>query len=53
MRPGRAIGVITSPGDRLDKDVQEMSEVAAGSFDRIIVYEGPTCEADSRGRYRV
>jgi cyanophycin synthetase len=35
----RRIGVIASPGDRRDRDVRELGEVAAAHFDSLIVRE--------------
>jgi cyanophycin synthetase len=35
----RRIGVIASPGDRRDKDIRELGEVAARHFDSLIVRE--------------
>jgi cyanophycin synthetase len=42
----RRIGVIASPGDRRDKDVRELGEVAAGHFDTLLVRE----DRNLRGR---
>jgi cyanophycin synthetase len=35
----RRLGMITSPGDRRDKDIRELGEVAARHFDTLIVRE--------------
>jgi len=35
----RRVGVIASPGDRRDRDVRELGEVAAAHFDSLIVRE--------------
>lgn len=48
MRPNRSIGVVASPGDRRDADIQELAVVAANTFDTIIVRE----DDDLRGRER-
>jgi cyanophycin synthetase len=42
----RRTGVITSPGDRRDKDIRELGEVAARHFDALIVRE----DRNLRGR---
>jgi cyanophycin synthetase len=42
----RRIGVIASPGDRRDKDIRELGEVAAGHFDTLLVRE----DRNLRGR---
>jgi cyanophycin synthetase len=42
----RRIGVIASPGDRRDKDLRELGEVAARHFDSLIVRE----DRNLRGR---
>lgn len=48
LRPriGRAIGVVSIPGDRRDEDIREMGQIAAGLFDELIFRERP----DGRGR---
>jgi len=46
MDPRRAIGVIASPGDRRDADIRELAQVAAHTFDWLIVRE----DDDKRGR---
>src|SRR5687768_818986 len=48
MRPRRTIGVVASPGDRRDADIQELAVVAAHTFDWVIVRE----DDDLRGRER-
>lgn len=48
MKPRMAIGVVASPGDRRDADIQELAVVAANTFDQIIVRE----DDDLRGRER-
>jgi cyanophycin synthetase len=45
-RPGRAIGVIGIPGDRLDENQREYGALAATAFDEIIVRE----DKNLRGR---
>ncbi|AEG51019.1 cyanophycin synthetase [Sphingobium chlorophenolicum L-1] len=45
---GRAIGMVSIPGDRRDCDIVEMGRIAAGIFDDIIFREAP----DGRGRPR-
>jgi cyanophycin synthetase len=42
----RRIGVIASPGDRRDKDIRELGEVAADHFDALLVRE----DRNLRGR---
>jgi cyanophycin synthetase len=42
----RRIGVIASPGDRRDKDIRELGEVAARHFDALLVRE----DRNLRGR---
>jgi cyanophycin synthetase len=42
----RRIGVVASPGDRRDKDIRELGEVAARHFDSLIVRE----DRNLRGR---
>jgi cyanophycin synthetase len=42
----RRIGVIASPGDRRDKDIRELGEVAAEHFDALVVRE----DRDLQGR---
>jgi cyanophycin synthetase len=42
----RRTGVIASPGDRRDKDIRELGEVAARHFDALIVRE----DRNLRGR---
>jgi cyanophycin synthetase len=48
MRPryGRAIGMISTPGDRRDEDIDAMGRIAAGIFDELVFRELP----DRRGR---
>ncbi|MBO9560336.1 MAG: cyanophycin synthetase [Caulobacter sp.] len=48
LRPriGKAIGVVSIPGDRRDGDIREMGEIAAGLFDDLVFRERP----DGRGR---
>jgi cyanophycin synthetase len=48
MRPqyGRAIGMVSIPGDRRDDDIREMGRIAAGVFDDLVFRERP----DGRGR---
>jgi cyanophycin synthetase len=48
MRPqyGRAIGMVSIPGDRRDEDIREVGAIAAGMFDDLVFRERP----DSRGR---
>ena len=46
MKPRKAIGVVASPGDRRDADIQELAVVAANTFDHIIIRE----DEDLRGR---
>jgi cyanophycin synthetase len=42
----RRIGVVGSPGDRRDRDIRELGEVAARHFDTLVVRE----DANRRGR---
>jgi cyanophycin synthetase len=44
--PGRRIGVITSPGDRRDEDMQALAAAAAPAFDYFVLRE----DDDLRGR---
>src|SRR4030095_323649 len=46
VRARRRTGVIASPGDRRDKDIRELGEVAARHFDALIVRE----DRNLRGR---
>jgi cyanophycin synthetase len=46
MKPRRAIGVVTAPGDRRDEDIEEVAFIAAQTFDWVIVRE----DDDLRGR---
>lgn len=48
LKPRRSIGVVASPGDRRDADIQELATVAAHTFDWVIVRE----DDDLRGRER-
>ncbi|MDQ5824363.1 MAG: cyanophycin synthetase [Chloroflexota bacterium] len=48
MKPRKSIGVVASPGDRRDADIQELAVVAANTFDHIIIRE----DEDLRGRER-
>jgi cyanophycin synthetase len=43
LRPmfGRQIGMVTVPGDRRDEDIRSMGEVAALTFDEIVLREDP------------
>ncbi len=45
---GEKIGVIGAPGDRRNADIQELGELAAEMFDRVIIKE----DTDLRGRER-
>ncbi|MCW8088101.1 cyanophycin synthetase [Sabulicella glaciei] len=45
-RHGRAIGMISIPGDRRDEDIREMGRIAAAHFDELVLRERP----DGRGR---
>lgn len=49
MRPRRTIGLIASPGDRRDVDIQELALVAANTFDWIIVREDDALRGRERG----
>lgn len=42
----RKVGVLDAPGDRSDEDIVQMGRIAAGMFDRVVLYEG----IDDRGR---
>jgi cyanophycin synthetase len=42
----RVLGMVSIPGDRRDRDIIEMGQIAAGIFDEIIFRESP----DGRGR---
>ncbi|PVM93658.1 cyanophycin synthetase [Caulobacter endophyticus] len=43
---GRAIGVVSIPGDRRDEDIRRMGAIAASLFDELVLRERP----DGRGR---
>ena len=45
---GRAIGMVSIPGDRRDEDIREMGAIAARTFDHVVFREAP----DGRGRRR-
>ncbi|WBS00316.1 cyanophycin synthetase [Pseudoduganella sp. SL102] len=45
LSKGRAVGVITAPGDRRDQDLEAVGETCARGFDEIVVYE-----SNNRGR---
>lgn len=47
VRGGRALGVVTSPGDRRDADLRRIGETCAAAFDVLFVYE-----SQARGRPR-
>ncbi|MDQ6694763.1 MAG: cyanophycin synthetase [Chloroflexota bacterium] len=49
MRPRRSIGVIASPGDRRDVDIQELAIVAANTFDWVIIREDDSLRGRERG----
>jgi cyanophycin synthetase len=48
LAPGRTLGVIAMPGDRRDEDIRAFAQVAARTFDEVIVRE----DAHTRGRAR-
>ncbi len=45
---GKRIGVVATAGDRRDRDIRELGQVAARYFDRIVIRE----DAKTRGRAR-
>lgn len=45
MTPGAVIGVVTSPGDRRDEELDHTGRVCGAGFDKLVVYESA-----SRGR---
>lgn len=47
LRPGRAIAVITAPGDRRDEDIADAAAAAARAFNHLVVRE----DKDLRGRH--
>lgn len=48
MKPARSTGVVGAPGDRRDVDIKRIGEIAAATFDQIIIKE----DYDLRGRAR-
>lgn len=51
LRPmyGRQIGMATIPGDRRDEDIRAMGEVAAMTFDEIVLREDPSRRGRAEG----
>jgi cyanophycin synthetase len=51
LRPmyGRQIGMVTVPGDRRDEDIREMGEVAALTFDQVVLREDPSRRGRAEG----
>jgi cyanophycin synthetase len=51
LRPmyGRQIGMVTVPGDRRDEDIREMGEVAAMTFDEVVLREDPSRRGRAEG----
>ena len=45
MSAGSVVGVVTSPGDRRDEELQRTGRICAAGFDKLVVYESA-----SRGR---
>jgi cyanophycin synthetase len=46
---GRQIGMVTVPGDRRDEDIREMGEVAALTFDELVLREDPSRRGRAEG----
>jgi cyanophycin synthetase len=46
---GRQIGMVTVPGDRRDEDIREMGEVAALTFDEVVLREDPSRRGRAEG----
>jgi cyanophycin synthetase len=45
MTAGQIVGVVSVPGDRRDRDLQDIGEVCAAGFDTVVIYE-----SENRGR---
>lgn len=50
QRHGRAIGMISIPGDRRDGDIREMGQIAAGLFDEVVFREDETGRGRPKGQ---
>ncbi|HEY8571527.1 cyanophycin synthetase [Phenylobacterium sp.] len=51
LRPnhGRLIGMVTVPGDRRDEDIREMGEIAAMTYDELVLREDPSRRGRAEG----
>ncbi|MTV41626.1 cyanophycin synthetase [Duganella radicis] len=47
MTPGRTVAVVTSPGDRRERDFEQIGQICGGGFDTTVFYEWPS---EDRGR---
>ncbi|MRX10098.1 cyanophycin synthetase [Pseudoduganella sp. FT25W] len=47
MTTGRTVAVVTSPGDRRERDFQQIGQICGAGFDTTVVYEW---ESEHRGR---
>jgi cyanophycin synthetase len=47
MTPGRTVAVLTSPGDRRERDFQQIGQICGSGFDTAVFYEW---ESEHRGR---
>ncbi|SDG43003.1 MULTISPECIES: cyanophycin synthetase [unclassified Duganella] len=47
MTPGRTVAVVTSPGDRRERDFQQIGQICGGGFDTAVFYEW---NSEHRGR---
>jgi cyanophycin synthetase len=47
MTTGRTVAVVTSPGDRRERDFQQIGQICGVGFDTTVVYEW---ESEHRGR---
>jgi cyanophycin synthetase len=47
MTQGRTVAVVTSPGDRRERDFQQIGQICGSGFDTTVFYEWP---AEHRGR---
>src|SRR5262249_11794461 len=49
MKPARSTGVIGAPGDRRDVDIRKIAEIAARTFDFLVIKEDYDCRGKERG----
>jgi cyanophycin synthetase len=47
MTPGRTVAVVTSPGDRRQRDFEQIGQICGGGFDTVVFYEW---DSEHRGR---